>query len=70
MAELFRHTDEDGFTVRVREAIEIGAEQVMVANSGSSGREHVVLLDRDAALRLAAALLKHFEEQPLTPKES
>lgn len=69
MADLYHHTDEDGFTVQVRESVEIAGRLVMVASSGPSGREHVTYLDRDAALRLADALLSYYGPEKLSEKE-
>jgi len=57
MADLFHYTDEDGDTLTVEGHSDLAGHPVAFAID----REDVcVFVDRAAALRLAAALLKHY----------
>ncbi len=62
MAELFHHTDEDGDRLLVVGVEDLLDRPVVFA---INGQDECVFVDRDAALRLAAALLEHYN-----PKES
>jgi hypothetical protein len=67
MAELFRHTDEDGDTLWVVGVDYLRARPVVVSID-----DHPVgiFLDRDAALRLSDALLNHYGLKDITEEEA
>lgn len=60
MAEIYRHTDEDGDAVKVSETVELAAPHLTVSIGDEKGWQCAVYLDRDAALRLADALLSYY----------
>jgi len=65
MAELFRHTDEDGDAV-VLQSEAAGECTVNVFHSDEPYPRTCVYLDRDAALSLAAALVRYYGPEVLT----
>jgi hypothetical protein len=69
MAELFRHTDEDGDTL-VLESESEGWCTANIFNPGDGYARTCVYLDRDAALRLSDALLNHYGLKDITEEEA
>jgi hypothetical protein len=65
VAELFRHTDPDGDQLAVLASGETfgHVEMLTVSIGDEKGWRSAAYLDRDAALRLAAALQEHFNGQ-------
>lgn len=66
MAELFRHTDEDGYRFVVERWAD-GGLMVSVFPVQSFDRICAADLPRDDALRLLAALQRHYETSPEAP---
>lgn len=60
MADLFYYTDKDGDAVKVSETVELAGRHVTVSIGDEKGWQCAVYLDRDAALRLADALLSYY----------
>lgn len=63
MAELFRHTDEDGDTLRVVGVDDLQGRPVVFS---IDGEPVAIFVERGAALRLAAALVGYYGLEVLT----